>query len=233
MKKNAVKQNYINERDFSQAIVEHNNRVIAWENLSEEERTKIQKPRISNYIGECFIKLVDNIARKSNFSQYYWIDEGKAHSLELCIRYLHNYNPDATFSLEDCIEKYGQKRGEEKFRVRQTRIKNKDDIKTAGAFSYFTMYVINGFLQVLKREEEERIAKYRQMYELYTEMEYPDEIEIDDGVVISYNMFDNILDYINEYEESLKQKEIEKQNKKLEKILEAKGIEIYFGEEYV
>jgi hypothetical protein len=56
----------------------------------EEER----RPKIPEYIGECIFKIATKLATKPNFSSYTYKDEMISDGIEVCIRYLHNFDPD-------------------------------------------------------------------------------------------------------------------------------------------
>lgn len=56
----------------------------------EEER----RPKIPEYIGECIFKIATKLATKPNFSSYTYKDEMISDGIEVCIRYLHNFDPE-------------------------------------------------------------------------------------------------------------------------------------------
>lgn len=81
-------RNYINNPDFLKALIEHKKmREEAIENGKKE-------PRISNYIGECFMKIAERLARKPNFSSYTFKDEMIGYAIENCMIAYKNFNPD-------------------------------------------------------------------------------------------------------------------------------------------
>jgi hypothetical protein len=57
--------------------------------LQEEHR-----PKIPEYIGECIFKIAVKLATKPNFSSYTYKDEMISDGIEVCIRYLHNFDPE-------------------------------------------------------------------------------------------------------------------------------------------
>lgn len=78
------KKNYINNRDFFKALVQ-------WK-AKREENPSLPIPK---YIGECFIKLVNNVAKQGYHSH---IDDMKAEALMLCCRYAHNFDPEESIN---------------------------------------------------------------------------------------------------------------------------------------
>lgn len=51
-------------------------------------------PQMPNYLGECFIKIVNNYGNKVNFRNYSYLDDMKSDALLTCIKYAHNFNPE-------------------------------------------------------------------------------------------------------------------------------------------
>ena len=64
MAKRKRSEHYVNNKEFLAAIVEYKKRVkTALENDQ-------PKPRITNYLGECFLKIATHLSFKPNFVQY-------------------------------------------------------------------------------------------------------------------------------------------------------------------
>jgi hypothetical protein len=61
-KKNNV--HYVDNSLFLEKITEHRSKVIAAKEAGTE------KPRVPNYLGECFLKIANHLAYKSNFINY-------------------------------------------------------------------------------------------------------------------------------------------------------------------
>lgn len=53
-----------------------------------------QRPKIPEYIGECIFKIATRLATKPNFASYTYKDEMISDGIEVCIRYIHNFNPE-------------------------------------------------------------------------------------------------------------------------------------------
>ena len=52
------------------------------------------KPRCTNYLGECFVKICNHLAYKSNFVNYTFRDEMILDGIENCLRYADRFNPE-------------------------------------------------------------------------------------------------------------------------------------------
>ena len=75
--------NYIDNSKFLDSIVEYQNTC-----------TEDHSPPIPDYIGECFIKIANGLATKSNFINYSYKDEMISDGIENCISYCKNFNPE-------------------------------------------------------------------------------------------------------------------------------------------
>jgi hypothetical protein len=86
--KEKKKQHYINNQDFLEAIVVYRNKVAI---AKEKELTK---PRVSNYIGECFLKIATHLSYRPNFINYMYKDDMICDGIENCIQYIDNFDPE-------------------------------------------------------------------------------------------------------------------------------------------
>ena len=90
-------EHYVSNKDFHQALVEY-------KNLVDEAKCKnLPKPRIPNYIGECFLKIATHLSYKPNFVNYMFKDDMICDGIENCVQYIHNFdvnkkNPFAYFT---------------------------------------------------------------------------------------------------------------------------------------
>ena len=58
-----------------------------------EEKGK-KKPDVSNYIGECFLKIANHLSYRPNFINYTFRDDMISDGIENCLQYMDNFNPD-------------------------------------------------------------------------------------------------------------------------------------------
>lgn len=80
------KPHYVNNKDFSQAVVEYVN------SANEAKSENKEEPVITEYIGECFLKIAEGLSHKSNFSGYTYREEMVMDAVENCIKAIMNYN---------------------------------------------------------------------------------------------------------------------------------------------
>ena len=81
-------EHYVNNRDFLDAIIEYKKSII------EAQEKGLPKPRITNYLGECFLKIATHLSYKPNFVNYIFKDDMISDGVENCIQYIHNFNPE-------------------------------------------------------------------------------------------------------------------------------------------
>ena len=79
---------YVNNKDFLEAIIEMKRKV------AEAEEQGLPKPIVSNYIGECILKIATHLSYKPNFINYSYRDDMILDGVENCIQYIDNFNPD-------------------------------------------------------------------------------------------------------------------------------------------
>ena len=79
---------YVNNKDFLDALIKHRAACA----LAKEEGK--DKPIVSNYIGDCILKIATHLSYKPNFINYSYRDDMILDGVENCIQYLDNFNPD-------------------------------------------------------------------------------------------------------------------------------------------
>ena len=121
-----AKEHYVNNKEFSHAVVDYVNSV-------NEARAKEKvEPKITNYIGTCFLKISEGLSHKPNFFSYTYREEMVMDAVENCIKAIMNYN----------IEK-----------ATRTGLPN--------AFAYFTQISYYAFLRRIAKEKKQQDIKER------------------------------------------------------------------------
>ena len=83
-----TKVHYVDNKKFLAAIVERK------EQLKDAEETGEPKPRITNYLGECILKIANHLSYRPNFINYTYRDEMISDGIENCLQYIDNFNPE-------------------------------------------------------------------------------------------------------------------------------------------
>jgi hypothetical protein len=78
---------YVNNADFLAAIIEMRDK------KKHAEDNGLPKPIISNYIGECILKIGTHLSYKPNFINYSYRDDMILDGIENCIHYIDNFDP--------------------------------------------------------------------------------------------------------------------------------------------
>ena len=88
MAKKTNKAHYVDNKKFLQAMIEHRDKC----RIAEEKGKK--KPDVSNYIGECFLKIANHLSYRPNIINYTFRDDMISDGIENCLQYMSNFNPD-------------------------------------------------------------------------------------------------------------------------------------------
>jgi len=82
------KPHYVDNKKFLEAMIEYRNKCIK----AEEKNRK--KPDVTNYIGECFLKIANHLSYRPNFINYTYRDDMISDGIENCLQYMSNFNPE-------------------------------------------------------------------------------------------------------------------------------------------
>ena len=88
MSKKTTNKHYVNNKEFLLAMTDYREKRLAAEEKGDP------KPQVSEYIGECFVKIANHLAYKSNFVNYTFREEMILDGIENCITYIDNFNPE-------------------------------------------------------------------------------------------------------------------------------------------
>lgn len=82
------REHYVNNREFLEALIEYRTKCDDAENSGNE------KPPVTHYIGECFLKIAQHLSYRPNFINYTYKHDMISDGIENCLMYLHNFNPE-------------------------------------------------------------------------------------------------------------------------------------------
>ena len=83
-----AKEHYVNNKEFSQAVVDY------VRSVNESRDNNNEEPLIPDYIGRCFLKICEGLSHKPNFIGYTYREEMVMDAVENCIKAIMNYNVD-------------------------------------------------------------------------------------------------------------------------------------------
>jgi hypothetical protein len=179
------KNHYVDNKKFLEDIVNYKKRCEDAKTLGNE------KPRISEYCGQCVWLITENLAHKPRFMNYSFIDEMKSDALENCFLYFDNFDPN----------------------------------KSSNPFAYFTQISKFAFLRRIGKEEKNRYIIYKKFQENVLETSNEElMVDYDDKHLISTTMYDNLNEFIKNFET----RELAKKEKRK---LAKEGLEKFVGDE--
>jgi len=82
------KPHYVNNADFSQAVVDYVTTV------REAKENDLPRPVVTDYIARCFLKISEGLSHKANFVRYTYREEMVMDAVENCLKAIENYNID-------------------------------------------------------------------------------------------------------------------------------------------
>ena len=114
-------KHYVDNKVFLQAMTEWKDECKKAEECGDEI------PPITNYIGECFLKIAQHLSYRPNFINYTYKDDMISDGIENCLQYASNFNPEKSknpFAYFTQIIYYAFIRRIQKEK-KQTHVKNK------------------------------------------------------------------------------------------------------------
>ena len=81
-------EHYVNNKELLAALIDYRAEVAV------NKMKDLPKPRISNYLGECFLKIATHLSYKPNFVNYMFRDDMISDGIENCVQYIHNFDPN-------------------------------------------------------------------------------------------------------------------------------------------
>ena len=95
-------EHYVNNKELLEALIVYRAKVEeSFIKINGREPTKADrsqnwkgKPQITNYLGECFLKIATHLSYKPNFVNYMFRDDMISDGIENCVQYIHNFDPE-------------------------------------------------------------------------------------------------------------------------------------------
>jgi len=88
MRKKKVTQHYVDNKKFLAEMTKFRTRVLKAQDSGRK------RPMVTNYIGECFLKIANHLAYRPNFINYTFRDDMISDGVENCLQYMDNFNPE-------------------------------------------------------------------------------------------------------------------------------------------
>ena len=81
---------YVNNKEFHEALVLHKKKV----DMAKEKNAP--PPMISNYLGDCFLKIATHLSYRPNFVNYMFREDMISDGVENCVNYINNFDTERT-----------------------------------------------------------------------------------------------------------------------------------------
>ena len=79
---------YVDNKEFLRAMSEWRIKCLDAESIGEG------RPPLTNYIGECFLKIATHLSYRPNFINYSYRDEMISDGIQNCLQYAYNFDPE-------------------------------------------------------------------------------------------------------------------------------------------
>lgn len=90
MRKERRNPHYVNNKEFHAALIVYKDKV-------ELAKTRgLPPPKITNYLGDCFLKIATHLSYRPNFVNYMFREDMISDGVENCVHYINNFNTDRT-----------------------------------------------------------------------------------------------------------------------------------------
>ncbi len=122
------KPHYVNNKQFSQSVVDYVTSV------NEAREKMVDEPKITEYIGTCFLKIAEGLSHKPNFVGYTYREEMVMDAVENSIKAIMNYD-----------------------------VKKATRTGLPNAFAYFTQITYFAFLRRIAKEKKQQDIKEKYM----------------------------------------------------------------------
>lgn len=167
-----MKNHYIDNIKFLEEMTIYKDQY----DLAKQNNTPL--PKISNYIGYCFMKIAENLSRKSYVNGYTFRDELILDAIENCVQACHNFD----YKISD------------------------------NPFAYFTRVTHFAFIRRITKEKKQLYIKYKATEQIGI----IDESLLEDDTNNSkgFEMYSNLYDFIEGYEEGMEIKKNKKEQKR-------------------
>ena len=80
------KPHYVNNKEFSLAVVEY------VREFNEKQAASEPLPKVTDYIASCFMKISEGLSHRPNFIRYTYRDEMVMDAVENCLKAIRNYD---------------------------------------------------------------------------------------------------------------------------------------------
>ena len=88
MKRKKENTHYVDNKKFLEAMIEYRDK------CEKAKKRNRKKPDVTNYIGECFLKIANHLSYRPNFINYTYKEDMISDGIENCLQYVANFDPE-------------------------------------------------------------------------------------------------------------------------------------------
>ena len=81
-------EHYVDNKKFLEEMKKYRKKVLSARNRNRKD------PPISDYIGECFLKIANHLSYRPNFINYTYKEDMISDGIENCLTYVANFDPE-------------------------------------------------------------------------------------------------------------------------------------------
>lgn len=81
-------EHYVDNKVFLEALIQYKKQI------REAVENDQPRPRVPNYIGECFLKIATHLSYRPNFINYMFREDMICDGIENCLQYVDNFDPE-------------------------------------------------------------------------------------------------------------------------------------------
>ena len=81
---------YVNNKEFHEALVQYKIKV------EKAKSNGLEPPRITNYLGDCFLKIATHLSYRPNFVNSMFREDMISDGVENCVHYINNFDTERT-----------------------------------------------------------------------------------------------------------------------------------------
>lgn len=78
---------YVNNLELLKGLIEYK------ASVNHANETGVERPMVTQFLGECIMKIATHLAYKPNFSNYTYRDDMICDGIENCLQYIDNFDP--------------------------------------------------------------------------------------------------------------------------------------------
>ena len=81
-------EHYVDNKKFLEEMKKYHKKVVS------ARKRNHRDPKISDYIGECFLKIANHLSYRPNFINYTYKEDMISDGIENCLQYVANFDPE-------------------------------------------------------------------------------------------------------------------------------------------